>query len=542
MNDVNHLSFSALYRVAEIRQIEAAAKVTLAPGSLMLAAGSAAADFVKCILCSSNRKILVLVGPGDNGGDALVAAQFLAAAGLNVTVILCVANSRYSKEAQQSLLAAEASSVSFIDLAHFLNDEQKNWDLIIDGIFGIGLTRPITDEIAELIVEVNQKSQKYHIPVLALDVPSGLNADTGQIIGESEIAVRANYTLTFIANKPGLYTATGKDYSGHIVLADLNISSDCWPTPCAFLSHPSMFSQLLKPRLNDTHKGSFGDVQIIGGSDGMHGAALLAARSAIHCGAGRVYVGFIGTPPMLDSPFPELMCRHANELEFGKSVVIIGPGLGQTNDAKQILAKAIDNAKILVVDADALNLIAKEIPLQKLLVARYEKNLSTILTPHPLEAARLLNVNTTEIQADRLQSTQSLINKFNCSVILKGAGTVVGTFNGNSYINTTGNAALATAGTGDVLTGVCGALLAQHVSVSEAATFAVWLHGLAADQLVAAGIGPIGLTASELIPAIRSCLNKFIIDANNGMLHGEFKNRSVPSYIIETKRTADDFA
>ena len=529
MTDANHLPFSALYRIAEIRQIEAAAKATIAPGSLMLAAGSAAADFAKSIICSPDGKILVLAGPGDNGGDALVAAQLLSAAGLNVTVLLCVANSPYSTDTQQNLQAAKASSITFIDIEHFLNDEQKHWGLIIDGIFGIGLTRPVIGRIASSIRQVNQLSRKYHIPVLALDVPSGLNADTGQTVGENGIAIQASHTITFIANKPGLYTNAGKDYSGIVELADLNISSNNHPAPAAFLSHPLMFSQLLRPRLNDTHKGSYGDVLIIGGADGMKGAALLAARSAAHGGAGRVYIGFIGTPLVLDSAFPELMCRHAKGLEFGTSVVIIGPGLGDSDEAAQLLSKALEQAKTLVVDADALNLIAKEVDLQKLLTARHKKSFTTILTPHPLEAARLLGVNTTDIQADRLHSAQSLINKFNCSVILKGAGTVIGALDSCIYINTTGNPSLATAGTGDVLAGVCGALLAQHVSTSEAGAFAVWLHGLAADQLVAAGIGPIVLTASELIPAIRTCLNKFIIDSNNGMLRDKFKNQSDPS-------------
>jgi hydroxyethylthiazole kinase-like uncharacterized protein yjeF len=517
MNEANYPSFNALYRIKEIRQIEEAAKSSLAPGSLMQAAGSAAAEFAKKIICSPNEKILVLAGPGDNGGDALEAAQLLSASGLDVTIILCDVNCQYSSEAQQCMQRAKSTDVTFFDIEHFLLAAEEQWGLVIDGIFGIGLTRAITGQVASLVQQVNLLSQKYHVPVLALDVPSGLNADTGQIIGENGIAIQASHTVTFIANKPGLHTATGKDYSGHVKLADLNISSSDLPVPTAFLTDPSTFSKLLKPRLNDSHKGSFGDVIIIGGANGMAGAALLAGRSAIHCGAGRVYIGFVGDPPMLDSAFPELMCRDAKELEFGLATIVIGPGLGTLDEASQILSKALDKAKTLVIDADALNLIARETNLQKLLMARHEKSLTTILTPHPLEAARLLNVSTKEIQADRLNSAQSLANKFKSSIVLKGAGTVITSFNGASYINTTGNPALATAGTGDVLAGVCGALLAQQVSVSETASFAVWLHGFAADQLVAHGIGPIGLTASELIPAIRSCLNQFVFDSNVGI-------------------------
>ncbi len=514
-------TFSALYRIAKIRQIEIAARASLPAGSLMRAAGSAAAEFAKKIISSSNEKILVLAGPGDNGGDALEAAQLLYAAGLKVTVILCDVNSQYSLDAQQSLQRAQASQATFITIDYFLSDDKEQWGLIIDGIFGIGLTRAITGTIASLILQVNHLSQKYRIPVLALDVPSGLNADTGQINGEISaencIAIRASHTITFIGNKPGLHTAAGRDYSGQVELANLAISSNFFPKPSALLTHTLMFAKVVKPRLNDSHKGSFGDVVIIGGAPGMAGAPILAARAAIHCGAGRVFIGFIGTPTMFDNQHPELMCRNAQDLDFTHATVVIGPGLGASAEATQLLSKALSDALTMVIDADALNLIASDAPLQKLLAARHDKNLTTIMTPHPLEAARLLGVSTKEIQADRLNSVQSLVNKFKSCVILKGAGSVIATFNGATFVNTTGNPALATAGTGDVLAGVCGALLAQAVSESDAASFAAWLHGLAADVLVAQGTGPIGLTASELIPAIRSCLNKFVTDSNAGI-------------------------
>ncbi|MES2048999.1 MAG: NAD(P)H-hydrate dehydratase [Pseudomonadota bacterium] len=505
-------SLVALYRIAQIRQIETAAKESLPAGSLMRAAGKAAAEFAKKLIRAPNEKILVLAGPGDNGGDALEAAQLLASAGFQITIILCDVNSQYSIDAQQSLQSAQASRATFIDIEHFLNGDKEQWGLVIDGIFGIGLTRAISGTIASLTQRVNQLSQKYRIPVLALDVPSGLNADTGQPTGE--VAILASHTITFIGNKPGLHTAAGRDYSGQVEVADLAISSNFFPKPSAFLTHPQMFAHLLKPRLNDSHKGSYGDVMIIGGAAGMAGAPILAARSAIHCGAGRVFIGFIGTPVMFDNQHPELMCRNAKDLDFSRSVVVIGPGLGTSDEAKQVLSKALDDAQAMVIDADALNLIALDATLQNQLSARHEKNLATIMTPHPLEAARLLAVSTKEIQADRLNSAQSLANKFKSSVILKGAGTVIATLNGTIYINTTGNPALATAGTGDVLAGVCGALLAQAASASDAASFAVWLHGLAADNLVDQRIGTIGLTASELIPAIRFCLNTFVAVSN----------------------------
>jgi hydroxyethylthiazole kinase-like uncharacterized protein yjeF len=512
MTSTNPPSVAALYRVAEIRQVETAASASLPAGSLMRTAGSAAAEFAKKIISTPNEKILVLAGPGDNGGDALEAAQLLSATGLKVTVILCDMNNQYSLDAQQSLQQAQASHATFITIDYFLSDDKEQWGLIIDGIFGIGLTRAITGKIASLIQEVNHLSQKYQFPVLALDVPSGLNADTGQLT--SEIAIRASHTITFIGNKPGLHTAAGRDYSGDVEVADLAISSNFFPKPSAYLTHAKMFSKTIKPRLNDSHKGSYGDVMIIGGAPGMAGAPILAARAAIHCGAGRVFIGFIGAPALFDNQHPELMCRNAQDLDFADAIVVIGPGLGTSAEAMQLLSRALNDAVTMVIDADALNLIANNTALHRLLAARHEKNLATIMTPHPLEAARLLGVSTKEIQADRLNSAQSIANKFKSSVVLKGAGSIIATFNGATFINTTGNPSLATAGTGDVLAGVCGALLVQAASESDAASFAVWLHGLAADVLVAQGTGPIGLTASELIPAIRSCLNKFVADSN----------------------------
>ena len=519
MNQTSIASFAALYRIAQIRQIEATVKASLPAGSLMRSAASAAAEFAKKIISPHNEKILVLAGPGDNGGDALETAQLLSAAGFKVTVILCDVNSHYSIDAQQSLQHARASEATFITIELFLIDSNGQWGLIIDGIFGIGLTRAIAGPIAFLIQQVNQLSQKYHIPVLALDVPSGLTADTGQINGENGItvqAIKASHTITFIGNKPGLHTAAGRDYSGQIELADLAISSNFFPKPAALLTQASMFTKLAKPRLSDSHKGSYGDVLIIGGAPGMTGAPILAARSALYCGTGRVYVGFIGMPPMFDNQHPELMCRSAQDFDFGKSIIVIGPGLGASAEAKQLLSRALNDALTMVIDADALNLIASDTSLQKLLAERHARERTTIMTPHPLEAARLLGATTKKIQADRLSSAQSLASKFKSCVVLKGAGSVIATCNGATFVNSTGNPALATAGTGDVLAGVCGALLAQGASESEAASYAVWLHGLAADTLVAQRMGPIGLTASELIPAIRSCLNKFVADSNSG--------------------------
>lgn len=210
----------SLFTIKEIRQIEISAKALLATDSLMYAAGRAAASMVKTLVPVSNSKILILAGPGDNGGDALEAAHLLATSGYTVKIILCADTDRYSGEAQHSLHRAQASKVELIKLGQFLEADDERCSLVLDGLFGIGLARAITGELASLVDRVNRLTQQYQCPVLALDVPSGLNADTGQVIGKAGVAIRASHTITFIGNKPGLHTATGKDLAGHITVAE----------------------------------------------------------------------------------------------------------------------------------------------------------------------------------------------------------------------------------------------------------------------------------------------------------------------------------
>ena len=237
----------------------------------------------------------------------------------------------------------------------------------------------------------------------------------------------------------------------------------------------------------------------------MGGAVLLAARMGVMAGAGRVYAGFIESPPALDPVHPELMCRDAATVSLSSGAAVAGPGMGMSRHANDALARVLASELPAVIDADALNLIAAEPALQQ---KTRQRRAPTLLTPHPLEAARLLGTSAAAIQADRLGAARELAAFFLSTVILKGSGTVIADPEAHIVINTTGNPALSTAGTGDVLSGLCGALLAQHWPVWEAALAAVWLHGVAADQQVAEGIGPRGLTASELLPAIRSALNQ----------------------------------
>lgn len=237
----------------------------------------------------------------------------------------------------------------------------------------------------------------------------------------------------------------------------------------------------------------------------MAGAPVLAGRAAAMCGAGRVFCAFIGEPPAYDSTHPELMCRVARDMDFSSGTLVAGPGLGMSRDGFDILSRALHVPGPLVLDADALNLIAAEPALQQILE---QHKRTAMMTPHPLEAARMLGISAKDVQADRLAAARKLAQRFNAIVVLKGSGSVIARPDGKLMINTTGNPALATAGTGDVLAGICGALLAQSIPAWEAALAAAWIHGRAADALVGQGIGPIGMTAGELLPSARMILNQ----------------------------------
>jgi hydroxyethylthiazole kinase-like uncharacterized protein yjeF len=487
-----------LYSVAEIRRIEAAALAAVAPGTLMRRAGAAAAAAAIRLL-SAGARVLALAGPGNNGGDAMEAAALLAYAGYAVTIRLCGDRTRLPVDAAQALRRAEASPAQFDPDARI----DADWALAIDGLFGIGLARPLSGDIARVVAAVN----RLHCPVLALDVPSGLDADTGAVVGPDGIAVRATHTLTFIGDKPGLHTADGCDCAGEVAVAGLDIDPALYPAPAQLLNQPALFATHARPRRANSHKGSFGDVAVIGGAHGMAGAAVLAARSAAFAGAGRVYAGYLDEPPAFDPAHPEIMCRRATDLDLSRAAIVAGPGFGSGSAAKALLPRLFDAAGPLVLDADGLNLVAADTALQAALAARAAP---CLITPHPLEAARLLGTSAAEVQADRLHAARELARRHAAVAVLKGAGSVVARPDGLAAINTSGNPALATGGTGDVLAGLCGALLAQGWPAWEAALGAVWLHGAAADDLVNDGIGPVGMLAGELIPAIRRRHNRLI--------------------------------
>jgi hydroxyethylthiazole kinase-like uncharacterized protein yjeF len=486
----------SLYSVAEVRAIEHAALAAAPAGALMRRAGEAAAELATQILPGGGR-VLAIAGPGNNGGDAMEAAMLLAGRGWQVTIDFRGSPAAMSADAADALRRAQASTAQF---SHA--DMEAGWDLVLDGLFGIGLARPVASELAELVRAVN----RLRCPVLALDVPSGLDADTGAIVGPDGVAVQASHTLTFIADKPGLHTADGCDHAGLVQVAKLDIAPALYPAPAAWLAGVDLFAARLRPRRQNSHKGSFGDVAILGGAHGMSGAAILAARTAALCGAGRVFAGFLAEPPAYDPPHPEIMCRRAADLDLEHATVVAGPGLGSSGQARSMLSQVLAGTAPLVLDADALNMTAAGVDLRNALSRRT----GALLTPHPLEAARLLGCSAAQVQADRLAAARRLAADFGAVVVLKGAGSVIARPDGLVVINATGGPALATAGTGDVLAGLCGALLAQRWPAWEAALAAVWLHGAAAELLVDQGAGPVGLVASELPRAVRTCLNQLI--------------------------------
>ena len=502
-----------LYRSPALRVFEAAH----ADHPLMARAGAVAAAWAEAL--ADGGRILVLAGPGNNGGDAFVVAEHLRARHFEVSVVFPGTAEKLPADAAAAyrrFVAAGGRSEAAIPTV-------ARWHLIVDGLFGIGLTRAPGGAYATLIEAANALAVRDACPLVALDVPSGLDADTGRTFAP---CIRATHTLSFIGAKPGLYTADGPDHCGEIRIAGLDLGFDAaapvtdpklkLDPPAGHLIAPALFADRLVPRRRNTHKGSYGSACIVGGAPGMLGAALLAGRAALHLGCGRVHLGLIDPDaPRVDLQQPELMLRRADDLFANDTLaadltaLAVGPGLGRSDAAREPLERALDAGcdLPLLLDADALNLIAAD---GELAAALGTRSAPVVLTPHPAEAARLLGCGTAEVQADRVAAALELAARHRATVVLKGCGSVVATPAGEWFINTSGNPGLATAGSGDVLSGLAVALLAQGWPATDAALAAVHLHGLAAERLAAAGIGPTGLTAGETIAAARAVFNAWL--------------------------------
>lgn len=468
---------------------------------LMQRAGNAATELSKQIIESrAQGPVLVLAGPGNNGGDALEVARLLRQAFFEVYLVLAANPKALPPD-------AEAACQRFVNEGGKLLETippLPYWRLIIDGLFGIGITRPPTGQYKHLIEEANRLRTQHTCPLLALDCPSGLNSDTGQAF---EPCISATHTVTFISNKPGLHTLDGPDHCGMIEVASLDIPLENSIADGELLSLPALATPLLRRKRN-SHKGSYGSAGILGGCKGMLGAALMAARAALHLGAGRVYLAPLDTgAPSYDLLQPELMFRSPAELAgLPLQAIACGPGLGTSVDAIRQLDRLLAIDTPVLLDADALNLLAREGNLKVTLANRQAPHL---MTPHPLEAARLLETDSESVQQNRIQAALDLAQEYRSWVALKGCGTVIASPQGQWWINSTGNPGMASAGMGDVLSGIALALLAQGLPPGEALKLAVYLHGAAAEALLSQGSGPIGLCASETIPAARALLNQW---------------------------------
>jgi hydroxyethylthiazole kinase-like uncharacterized protein yjeF len=448
-----------LHDVASSRAIELAAAAGLPAHALMQRAGLGVARFALAVAPHA-KHIWIACGPGNNGGDGFEAALHLHGWGKDVTLTWAGDEKKAPADAKQSMKRARDAGVTIA------TEAPTRFDLAIDALLGIGTARPLEGTLGAWADRMNTAGA----PVVAVDMPSGLSSDTG--IGT---AVRATHTLALLTLKPGLFTAHGRDAAGEIWFDDLGIDASAH-APVAWLAGPP----LRHARPHASHKGTWGDVAVIGGAPGMAGAALLAASGALYAGAGRVYVGLLGDALPVDLAQPELMMRRWDSLDLGAMTVACGCGGG---DAVRVaLPKVLSTARELVLDADAPNAIAADPQLQAQLAARGRRARPTVITPHPLEAARLLGQSVSDVQADRLSAARELASRFGCVAVLKGSGTVVCAPDGPPHINPTGNARLGTAGTGDVLAGLIAARMASQNDAFEAACASAFDHGRAADH------------------------------------------------------------
>ena len=480
-----------LHDAGATRSAEQSAAAQLPPHTLMTRAGTVLARLALA-LAPHARDIEIWCGPGNNGGDGFVAARWLHAQGKSVRVIAPGDATRAPADAQQALQAARDAGVP---IQTPLPDRVQA-DLAIDAVFGIGGARELTGLWADAVSRLNAG----HAPVLATDVPTGLHGDNGSVLG---LAVRATHTLSLLTLKPGLFTALGRDHAGRVWFDDLGVTL---PEAPMHLTGPEAARALSAPRAHAQHKGTFGDVVVVGGAAGMVGAAVLAARAALAAGAGRVYLGLLAARDALpfDTAQPELMARtSAQVLEpdvLAQSTVVCGCGGG--DDIRAALPPVLHHARRLVLDADALNTIAADPGLQRALRTRAARSLETVLTPHPLEAARLLQQTTADVQADRVRAARALAEATQCTVLLKGSGSVVASAGPHASINATGDARLGTAGSGDVLAGWLGGWWggAGDGVAHRVAEATAWLHGAATEY------GPLTgpLRASDLIGAMQS--------------------------------------
>ncbi len=488
MQDISH----NLYRAEQVRELDRTAieQFDIPCFELMNRAGYAAFDVLRSRWPDAGR-IVVLCGVGNNGGDGFVVARCACEAGMDVTVYQVANTDRLSADA---LCAKQLAEQIGVVSESWHRQKLDSFDVVVDALLGTGLSGEVKKQWAVAIEAINGSG----VPILALDIPSGLGADTGMPLGG---AVRAQVTVTFIGLKQGLFTGEGPEFCGEVQFERLEVPDQVYQT-----THPAAVlltdRQKFQPRRRSAHKGDFGHVLIVGGDYGMSGAVRLAGEAALRTGAGLVSIATRRShSSVLNLSRPELMCHGVEQpdelhpLLERATVVVIGPGLGQRRWGESMLKSVLGSGLPLVVDADALNLLAR---------TPHMRN-DWILTPHPGEAARLLQTTSAKIQADRFVAVQTVQNRFGGVCVLKGAGTLIFAQDGLPVVSHAGNPGMASAGMGDVLSGVTGSLVAQKFMLSDAARQAVLVHALAADR--AAVAGERGLLAADLMPHLRKLVN-----------------------------------
>lgn len=488
-------------RLVTAAQMQAMDRATMTdfglPGIVLMEnAGRTAANVTRNEMPVAGLRIGILAGPGNNGGDGFVMGRYFLAAGATPTVFFAAQSEKLTEDAafhRHLFIKAGGAVVTVAGNEAVARNKTRlrHQHLFIDALFGTGLNTPVQGHFAALIRIVNQTS----LPVVSVDIPSGVHGDTGRILGT---AIRATHTVTFGFAKPGHFLHPGRDHTGNLHAVDIGIPSvikDAFAEKTWLLT-PDWARYHLPERGSDTHKGSFGHVLIIGGAPGMTGAALLAARGAHRAGAGRITLclpdtalsqaqgrlaeTMTATLPGDAAGFTAKAAAALSSVLKEKTVVAAGPGMGRSRQSSAVLAELLTTDLPLVLDADALNLMADD-PL--LLDRLKNRKAETILTPHPGEMARLTRISTANIQQDRIQSARSFANAFQVHLVLKGAATVIAHPDGSAAINPTGNPAMATGGSGDVLAGIIAALLGQGCPAGIAAGTGTFLHGAAADLL-----------------------------------------------------------
>lgn len=476
---------------------------------LMERAGAGLADAVLGLMPDERGTVLVVAGGGNNAGDGLVAARLMGEAGADVEIIMLSAKDRLSPDALVNFERLSGIDIHIVDDADAFDEAMSDVgvpDVIVDAIFGTGIDRNVTGMPAHAIERINNSG----VGIVSADIPSGLSADTGEAMG---CAVRAALTVTFGLPKAGFFAGVGPEYTGCVSVVDIGIPAE-EVEACESnleLNSPEGFANQFAPRERDTHKGTYGHVVVFAGSGGHLGAGYLASLAALRAGCGLVtYCLPAAAFDKFDARYPEVMCEaipddgrgafggvgleRALEVEAGKQVVAIGPAIGTSDDTRKFVnAFLLKSGVPAVIDADALNVLDIE--------ALERTHVSAVLTPHPGEMSRLVGVSTEEIQADRVGFARSLADRTGAVVVLKGNMTIVAEPRGQDYINFTGNSGMATAGTGDALTGMIASFIAQGMEPIVAARAAVYIHGLAGD-IAAEEIGQESLVATDVISRI----------------------------------------